>query len=253
MIIAHFSDLHCNRPHLRWITKNATQFDAIAISGDLLNAAQPTEIYRQIGYLRHWAATLEKTGVPTLISSGNHDFNDAVLDLHIPNQKNRLPKKITSAPQWMRHLESAHITTDQQHRLISAKTGPVLFTTLPCAMINVEAAITTAENLMRSGDYLRQLHRCPWIVLSHIPPYGATCGEPENGDLLLAEWISRYQPQYVLCGHMHASPYKKGHNFHDTLEATTVLNPGRPSKKNPIPNHISINISTGKLTWFKST
>src|SRR5262249_42461831 len=57
-----------------------------------------------------------------------------------------------------------------------------------------------------------------WIWVYHAPPDDSPTswtGKRHYGDEALDEWIARYQPAAVLCGHVHNSPFQPGGGWMD--------------------------------------
>lgn len=74
MKILHVSDLHFHRPWFFWVANRAPEFDAVAISGDLLDLFSRTSIESQIEWVGKW---LRSISVPLVVCSGNHDLDCA--------------------------------------------------------------------------------------------------------------------------------------------------------------------------------
>ena len=47
------------------------------------------------------------------------------------------------------------------------------------------------------------------------------------GDEVLRRWIDRFQPDFVLSGHIHNSPFYEAGSWIDRIGRTWVFNPGR--------------------------
>ena len=64
--------------------------------------------------------------------------------------------------------------------------------------------------------------------MAHVPPDGTRVswvGRRYFGDAVLTEWIAEYEPDIVLSGHVHQSPFRKGGSWVDKL-GNTWLRPG---------------------------
>ena len=57
------------------------------------------------------------------------------------------------------------------------------------------------------------------------------------GDPFLREWISRFEPDLVLSGHIHNAPFYPEGSWIDRIGKTWVFNPGR--QPGPFPTYIS--------------
>ena len=63
----------------------------------------------------------------------------------------------------------------------------------------------------------------------------------------LAAWIGRHQPDIVLTGHVHESPFKPAGAWADRIGNTWVFNAGR--QMGPVPAHIAIDLQAGSAAW----
>ncbi len=68
------------------------------------------------------------------------------------------------------------------------------------------------------------------------------------GDDVLNAFIEQYQPDLVLAGHVHESPFRPDGSWHDRIGDTVVLNAGR--QLGQIPAHIIIDTGSGRLDWW---
>ena len=84
----------------------------------------------------------------------------------------------------------------------------------------------------------------------HWPPTGSPTswtGRREYGDADLAGWIREYQPDLVLAGHVHESPFKPDGAWADRVGRTWVFNPG--NQIGPVPAHIVLDLDADRATW----
>ena len=99
------------------------------------------------------------------------------------------------------------------------------------------------------AESARELPRWAWVY--HSPPSGSALswnGRREYGDDALAEWITRFQPDFVLTGHIHQAPFANGGAWFDRIGETVVFNPGQ--QPGPVPAHIVIDFEARDATWF---
>src|SRR6267142_2355556 len=90
-----------------------------------------------------------------------------------------------------------------------------------------------------------------WIWIYHAPPETSPTswdGQKFYGDAYLLKWIEQYQPDIVLTGHIHQSPFRKGGSWVDRLGSTWVFNPGR--QIGPSPTHVIFNTAESVALWF---
>jgi Icc-related predicted phosphoesterase len=89
-----------------------------------------------------------------------------------------------------------------------------------------------------------------WIWVYHWPPLGSpTCwtGRRHYGDADIGGWIARYQPDFVLTGHVHQPPFKPDGAWADRIGKTWVFNAGH--QIGPVPAHIELDLDAGRATW----
>ena len=72
-------------------------------------------------------------------------------------------------------------------------------------------------------------------------------GPPRYGDADLAGSIRQYQPDLVLAGHVHESPFKPDGAWADRVGRTWVFNPG--NQIGPVPTHIVLDLDVDRATW----
>ena len=68
-------------------------------------------------------------------------------------------------------------------------------------------------------------------------------GRREFPDHDLAAWIEQYQPDVVICGHIHQAPWAKGGSWHARLGRTQVFNAGK--QIGHVPPHITFDTEAG--------
>ena len=73
-------------------------------------------------------------------------------------------------------------------------------------------------------------------------------GSKHIGDTDLVAWIEQHQPDMVLTGHIHQSPFRAGGSWVDRIGHTWVFNAGR--QIGPVPTHVIIDTEAGRAEWF---
>jgi Icc-related predicted phosphoesterase len=73
-------------------------------------------------------------------------------------------------------------------------------------------------------------------------------GKKHIGDEYLVKWIEQYQPDIVLTGHIHQSPFRQGGSWADRIGNTWVFNAGR--QIGPCPTHVIFDTSQRQAMWF---
>ncbi len=84
----------------------------------------------------------------------------------------------------------------------------------------------------------------------HWPPLGSpTCwtGSRDYGDRDARAWIEVYQPDVVLAGHVHQSPFRRDGSWADRIGRTWIFNAGH--QIGPIPCHVALDFAAGTATW----
>jgi Icc-related predicted phosphoesterase len=202
--ILHLSDLHDNGLFYTWIDQEVrqTKYDALVISGDLLNMNNLWRIRSQTKWVKAWADKLPKDLMVFLVS-GNHDkiWEHPILD----------------EAKWLGSIKRENLYIDGE----SVETGGFCFECVGWGQVPI------AET------------KLPKIIISHSPPSPAATGLNERGmDVgceLLSEHIlqSSSETWLVLCGHAHRP--QRWCN----LGRFVSLNPGS-NPDATIPNHIII-------------
>ena len=86
--------------------------------------------------------------------------------------------------------------------------------------------------------------------MHHAPPEDSPTswgGRRSFGDAELRSWIERYQPDVVLSGHVHQSPYIEGGSWADRIGRTWIFNAGH--QLGPVPSHVLIDTDAGTASW----
>ena len=222
------SDLHYRLPHYDWLVSAAGNVDAVALAGDLSDVANPVPVEVQSVVLRRYLAMLaEQTLV--LAASGNHDLDG-------PGAHGE------QVSGWLRDLDLDHVHGDG----VSVDIGDVRFTVCPWWDGPVTRAEVEAQLAAAAVDRPRT-----WVWLYHAPPAGTPlCNDGRRSfpDHDLATWVREYEPDFVLCGHIHQAPWVEGGSWHAKLGNTWVFNAGRQVGK--VPAHITLDTEAGTATWF---
>ena len=82
------------------------------------------------------------------------------------------------------------------------------------------------------------------------PPSGSPTswnGARHYGDDDLVGWIGEHRPDFVLCGHIHQSPFRNGGSWVDRIGDTWVFNAGR--QIGPVPAHVVLDTDAGEAVW----
>lgn len=228
MRILAVSDLHYRLPHYDWLVKAAAEVDVVTLGGDLADVVNPVPIDVQSVVLGKYLARLSEQAI-VLASSGNHD-----LDGPGPHGE--------QVASWLRADHGDRVHTDGA----SVDIDDVRFTVCPWW----DGPVTRDE----VGQQLAAAavdRPGTWVWLYHAPPAGTPLcrdGRREFPDHELASWIGQYQPDVVLCGHIHQAPWATGGSWHAQLGRTWVFNPGK--QIGPVPPHITLDTEAMTADWY---
>jgi Icc-related predicted phosphoesterase len=207
------ADLHYALKQFDWLLGNAARYDAVIIGGDLLDLSSPLDLDVQIVIVGKYLTRLSgQTRV--LVSSGNHDGDS----------RSAADESIC---QWLREARNGQLYVDGD----SVDFNGTLVTICPWwdgPVSRAELAQLLEQEAGRTKDR--------WIWIHHAPPDRSPVswsGKKFSGDEFLVGWIERYQPDLVLCGHIHNAPYYPDGSWIDRLGRTWVFNPGRQIGPNP--------------------
>jgi Icc-related predicted phosphoesterase len=224
------ADLHYTLKHYDWVIARARDYDAVVIAGDLLSVAAPVAPEAQIAAIR---ATLRKLAETTKVfaCSGNHDLNA----LNDAGEK---------TADWLEVLGDAGIVTDGGSGVV----GDTQITVLP--WWDGPVAREASEKVLAEVD--RSVAE-KWVWVYHSPPESllSWTGSRHFGDPIVLEWIKRWAPDHVLCGHIHQAPFAPDGSWVDRVEQTWVFNPGKQT--GPSPTSVEIDLGAGHARWSSMT
>lgn len=221
------SDLHYTLKQFDWVLQVADRFDLVAIVGDHLDIAGVAALEAQILVIAKYLTRIQsKTRL--LVSSGNHD-----LDL-----RNEAGERVAG---WINARRFPGIAVDGHYLDL----GDTAITVCPWwdGPLGREAV---AAQLARDGGQ----RRGRWIWMYHAPPDRSPVswsGQAYLGDAELRGWIEAYQPDIVLTGHIHQSPFRSGGSWSDRIGKTWVFNAGR--QIGPVPTCVVIDLAAQRASW----
>jgi Icc-related predicted phosphoesterase len=221
------SDLHYSLKQFDWIVSRAHEYDLLVVAGDSLNVAAPLPLEAQSVVILEYFSLLHSS-TRLAVSSGNHDLTG-------PDGNGE------QCALWLDEARAAGIRTDGD----SFSLGNTRVTICPWwdGPIGRE---TLADQLTASAAR-RSAH---WVWIYHWPPLGSpTCwtGSRDYGDSDLVEWITEHQPDLVLSGHVHQSPFAERGSWVDRLGATWVFNAG--NQRGPVPACVEIDLTARTARW----
>ncbi len=221
------ADLHYALKQFDWLLANAARFDAVLIGGDLLELGSTLPIDVQIVVMEKYLARL-RGQTRVLVSSGNHDG-----DHRLASNESRC--------HWLQEAKSGQLFVDGD----SVEINGTLITICPWW----DGPVTRADiDKLLAQDAAREKFR--WVWIHHSPPDKSPvswAGKKFGGDDFLVEWIQRYQPEFVLSGHIHNAPFVQHGSWIDRLGKTWVFNPGK--QIGPCPTYLAFDLDRMGVEW----
>jgi len=222
------TDLHYALKQFDWMTACAAQYDAVVIGGDLLDLGSALDLDIQIVVMEKYLERLSRA-TRLIVCSGNHDGDS----------RNEADESVAG---WLRNVRAPGISVDGD----SLDLGGNLITVCPwwdgpVSRGEVEAQLERDSAAPRSR----------WIWIHHAPPDRSPVswtGRRHGGESFLGEWIERYQPDWVLSGHIHNAPFVARGSWIDRLGRTWVFNPGR--QIGPRPAYLALDLEKVTATWI---
>ena len=221
------SDLHYSLPQLDWVVQVAPSFDLVVLAGDQLDIGSAVPLDVQSVVILRYLSLLQAAG-RVAVCSGNHDLTGP----DVQGEQSAL---------WLAEARADGVPSDGDSFVV----GDTLVTVCPWWDGPLGRQALDAR---LAADAVRRPAR--WIWVYHWPPLGSpTCwtGRRDYGDADLAAWIGRHQPDIVLTGHVHESPFKPAGAWADRIGNTWVFNAGR--QMGPVPAHIAIDLQAGSAAW----
>ena len=210
MKLLHVTDLHFHRPWFRWVAAKAPCYDALAISGDLLNECSEIPFERQAHWVSRWLCQLP---VPTVVCSGNHDID------------------VEGECEWLRKLPEAReqLTCDRgMLRLGRWTIEAVPWRGLP----------------LRGGDHHVVVTHVP---PAGAPTARGRADECDWGDPKLTRHLrdAADAPWLILSGHEHEPMH-----WQARWRQTWSLNPlAKTEGSSTMPNHIVVDLTKRTAAW----
>jgi Icc-related predicted phosphoesterase len=222
------SDLHYALKQFDWATRVAGEYDTVIVAGDHLDVSSAVDPRAQIVVILKYLRQLkEKTRV--IACSGNHDLDT----------RGSEGEKIA---RWMHRVRALGIPTDGD----SLEVDGTLFTICPW-WDGPQSCRGVGEQLAKDAGRPKER----WIWVYHAPPSASPTswnGKQHFGDDELVKWIDAYQPDLVLTGHIHQSPFAREGSWVDRRGRTWIFNSGRQIGESPA--HIVFDTVENQAIWF---
>lgn len=213
MKILVVSDLHFSLPQFDWLVQQADRYACVIIAGDLLDIAGHLDLDSQITVAVKYLRTISaKTRL--LVCSGNHDGDE----------KNEREEFVA---RWLLRVRAAGLTVDGAGLTIDGLRLSV------CPWWDGPATRETMQVFLRA----EKAHVTgSWLWVHHAPPDGvgvSWTGKGFAGDAYLPALINELDPDYVVSGHIHNSPFRTGGGWAGRMGCSWVFNPGRQAGAPP--------------------
>ena len=227
MKILHVADLHYDLKKFDWVVDVAPEVDLVVLAGDHLEIANQIARPAQAVVIRKYFQRINKL-TKLIVCSGNHDLDE----------KDEFGELIAK---WVSNARLFGISTDGD----TLKFGDTLISICPW-WDGENAQYDVSEQLERDAQNLTGR----WIWIHHAPPEDSPTswdGKMCYGDEELRRWIKRFQPDLVLSGHVHQSPYMKDGSWADRIGKTWIFNGGHQPGR--VPSHVLIDTALGRAFW----
>lgn len=224
------SDLHYDLRKLDWLVARtrdpAAELDVAVVAGDLLDISSPVPLDTQITVVLTYLERLADT-LPTVVCSGNHD-----LDTRGPSGE-----KIT---RWLAEARHHGVVVDGD----SLDRDRWRFTA--CEWWEGPETLAALEARLDAAAADRPDH---WAWVFHGPPEGllSWTGKRHYGDPELPRLLDVYEPDVVLCGHIHEAPFTAEGAWFERRGRTWLFNAGyQPGAE---PTFIELDLDTRTASW----
>jgi Icc-related predicted phosphoesterase len=224
------ADLHYSLPQFDWLLQAAPQFDLVIFAGDALDIGSIVDFRAQIVVVQKYLSLLSAV-TRVVVCSGNHDLD----------ARNEEGEKV---PRWLEALREHNIIGDGE----SFSTGDTLFSVCPWWDGPIVKQRIADQLEADAGQRVGK-----WIWIHHAPPANSPVswgGKRFFGDPDLVSWIERYQPDLVISGHVHQSPFVRDGSWFDRLGNTWAFNVGHQFGRPPA--HMVLDLATNEAFWMSA-
>lgn len=221
------ADLHYDLRKFDWVLAVAAHVDVVVLAGDHLDLASTVDRPAQAIVAQQYFRRI-RAKAPLLICSGNHDLD------HCDSAGEYRTR-------WITNARFFDVPTDGDSKQI----GDTLFTICPWS--NGKMSRAEIERQLARDSTARPTR---WVWVHHVPPNGSPIswdGRRMFGDVALRKWIERFQPDLVLSGHVHQSPFTAAGSWADRIGTSWVFNAGH--QIGPLPSHIVVDTTELGAYW----
>ena len=225
------ADLHYSLPQFDWLLQAGPGYDLVVLAGDALDVGSIVDFRAQTVVVRKYLQRLAGQ-TKLMVCSGNHDLDSRAED----GEK---------TARWIADIRDAGIVADGDSIII----GDTLFTVCPWwdGPLARERLIAQLEADAGRRAGLR------WVWIHHAPPRNSPTswsGSRTMGDEDLETWIAQYQPDLVVTGHIHQSPFVRDGSWADRIGTTWVFNAGH--QFGAPPAHVVLDTVQGEAVWISA-
>lgn len=222
------ADLHYDLRKFDWVVTAADHVDVVVLAGDHLDAFSPVDRPAQAIIVQKYLRRIRRRA-PLLICSGNHDLDSCDVSGELSTR-------------WISRAHQFDVPNDgDSHRI-----GETLFTICPWHDGRGKRA-EIARHLAHDAT----VRPASWVWVHHAPPKDSPTswdGKRSFGDDALRAWILKYQPDIVLSGHVHQSPFTADGSWADRIGKTWVFNAGH--QIGPLPSHVLVDTAVPGAYWI---
>jgi Icc-related predicted phosphoesterase len=213
------ADLHARLRWFDWLSRAASDYNAVGIAGDFHDLCHPeSEFDFFLNQWRQLTGSLREQGAAVLWCTGNHEawagkseflMTDRADYLWLESASDREPPLLIS---WVDWGEEAAARLDDHQRLHLKK----------------------------------EAH---WLVLQHNPPPGSILAQGSI-DLLTPQTrhAIHWKPDYLFGGHLHGVPFAPKGNWLEQIGPTWAFNPGQVMDS-PFPCHLVLDTLAQTAEW----
>jgi Icc-related predicted phosphoesterase len=224
------SDFHYNLPQFDWLIATAPSYDLIIFAGDLLDTASLVDPGTQIVVVLKYLKRLRQI-TRVMVCSGNHD-----LDAVGSNGEKQAG--------WMNAVKRLAVPSDGDTLFL----GETMITICPWW-----DGPLTQKAIGHQFELAQQYRTGSWLWVYHAPPPNSPIswsGQRYYGDAALLGWIAQYNPDLVVCGHVHEAPFERNGSWVDRIGQSWVFNAGKQIGE--VPTSIAIDTVANEAAWFSN-
>lgn len=225
------SDLHYSLPQFDWLLRAADKYDLVILAGDALDVGSIVDFRAQTLVVCKYLQRL--AGITRLVfCSGNHDLNS----------RTEAGEKVA---RWIEDIRKLNVACDDDCFVIE----DTLFSIYPWW----DGPMVRDRLIAQLDADLRRREGLRWVWVHHAPAHGSPTswsGKQSLGDRDLSQWIAQYNPNMVVSGHIHQSPFVTDGSWADLIGETWVFNAGH--QFGAPPAYIVLDTSAGEAVWVSA-